>query len=91
MKNIKNHAAWGGFDRSQHCFNAKMIQPKADHCCGEKNHRFPFNSQNGQRSCCGKHTFWTSEKCCKNDNIEDILKCSADFNVRPESGNRPTI
>ena len=75
--NINNHIAWGGFNREENC-RAKVtkIQPRADKCCGAKPHRFPFNSMDDQRGCCGAKTFWRAEGCCVDDQLQSVSQCA---------------
>ena len=53
--------------------------PKADKCCGTKPHRFPFNSMNGQKSCCGEKTFSKTEGCCTNNELRSVTECGNNF------------
>ena len=75
--NINNHIAWGGFDRAKRCVaKTSKIQPRADKCCGTKPHRFPFNSMDDSRACCGGKTFWRAEGCCLNDELQNLSACA---------------
>ena len=86
---IEHHVEWGGFDRDRQCRgNLAKIQPRADKCCGTRTRRFPFNTMDDSRSCCGAKTFWRSAGCCIDGVVRDVSQC-ANMNAPPPPADLP--
>jgi len=62
-----------GFDPVTGC---QIIDGTADpnhECCGAYPLRFPYKPQNGQRGCCGQHTFPVGVQECCSDNVPRLV------------------
>ena len=57
-----NDYGWNPVDKCKANFFSKG---PADQCCGEYPTRFPFNSEDGSRACCGTKTYTIGQlECC---------------------------
>ncbi|CAG5103024.1 Oidioi.mRNA.OKI2018_I69.chr1.g577.t1.cds [Oikopleura dioica] len=71
------HIENSGFDSKGNC--PAIGGPPADQCCGEYPYRQPYNSRNGQRSCCLDKTYDTSYLECCQDEIKPNGFCQAEY------------
>jgi len=72
------HSKYGTFNFQEQCVPqcTGSSCPKWDQCCGDYPERFPYNSQDGAKQCCGQKTYYKSVlSCCQGDRLQPYGTC----------------
>merc|ERR1719197_134278 len=68
---------YGTFNFKEQCIPKCTNCKKWDTCCGDYPERFPYNSDGGEKQCCGQKTYYKSVlQCCPGDRLQPYGTCS---------------
>jgi len=73
------HSKYGTFNFQEQCVPqcTGTNCPRWDQCCGDYPARFPYNSDDGAKKCCGQKTYYKSVlSCCQGDRLQPYGTCS---------------